>query len=101
MQQSGKSILGSEDGQNQNLWSGECDRCMEVMYEDETFRREWVLKKNVSVKPPRLGKVEWCFLLWPKEDEDDDSVDWDWDEVEVESDDDEEVIEEDSVVADP
>lgn len=67
---------------------------MQVMYEDETFRREWVLKKkNASMKPPRLGQVQWRFLLWPKDDEDEDTVDWDWDEVEVGSDEDEEVAE--------
>lgn len=55
------------------------------MYEDETFRREWVLKKkNVSVKPPRLTTVEWSFWLWPKQD--DDTSDWGWDEEEVEAD---------------
>ncbi|KAE9390084.1 hypothetical protein BT96DRAFT_1002577 [Gymnopus androsaceus JB14] len=85
MQDSGKTVLGSEEGKNQNLWSGECDRCIEVMYEDETFRREWVLKKkNVSVKPPRLTTVEWSFWLWPKQD--DDTSDWGWDEEEAEVD---------------
>ncbi|KAJ4474316.1 hypothetical protein J3R30DRAFT_3295695, partial [Lentinula aciculospora] len=61
--ESGKTRLGSEEGRNPNLWSGECDRCMEIMYEDETFRSDWVAKKKTStVKPPRLSLVEWCFL---------------------------------------
>ncbi|KAJ3886485.1 hypothetical protein GG344DRAFT_69631 [Lentinula edodes] len=65
--ESGKTTLGSGKGQNPNLWSGECDRCMEIMYEDETFKREWVAKKqNVTVKPPMLSTVEWSFL--PKEE---------------------------------
>ncbi|KAJ3776216.1 hypothetical protein FB446DRAFT_785377 [Lentinula raphanica] len=70
---SGKTTLASREGRNPDLWIGECDRCIEVMYEDETFRKEWVAKKNNSaVKPPRLTTVEWSFLS----KEDFDSSSW-------------------------
>ncbi|KAF9062986.1 hypothetical protein BDP27DRAFT_255626 [Rhodocollybia butyracea] len=69
--ESGKTILGSEEGKNLNYWSGECDRCMEVMYDDETFRRDWVAKKkNWVTKPPRLSTVEWHFCLVQDDEED-------------------------------
>ncbi|GAW02812.1 protein [Lentinula edodes] len=70
--ESGKTTLGSEKGQNPNFWSGECDRCMEIMYEDETFKREWVAKKqNDAVKPPMLSTVEWRM-----NEEDEEDVHW-------------------------
>ncbi|RDB26617.1 hypothetical protein Hypma_005577 [Hypsizygus marmoreus] len=58
---------------NPYLWSGECDRCMEIMYEDEAFRVRWVARKQgqaddtkeggktVYVFPPALKRVEWRF----------------------------------------
>ncbi|KIK57371.1 hypothetical protein GYMLUDRAFT_247015 [Collybiopsis luxurians FD-317 M1] len=89
MLETGKTTLGSEEGKNQNLWSGECDRCMEVMYGDESFRTAWVFKKDVAPKPPRLSVVEWCF--WTKKDtertqweHDEYDQDGDWVELEIE-----------------
>ncbi|KAH9475872.1 hypothetical protein JR316_0011432 [Psilocybe cubensis] len=68
----GLPITGLSDKVNDNLWSGECDRCMSLMYEDESFRTVWVARKNgiqpgdldkwsPYLIPPRLEKVEWKF----------------------------------------
>lgn len=73
---SGKTRIANEPKFNENLWSGECDRCMEVMYEDDAFRGKWVAKKRgivvgeknekVYVRPLSLRRVEWHF--WKGQD---------------------------------
>lgn len=65
---------------NDNLWTGECDQCMDWLYPDEEFRRKWVNKKKgilpssdskkeehlLYQRPPRLRKVHWSFWkLYP------------------------------------
>ncbi|GLB40976.1 hypothetical protein LshimejAT787_0901910 [Lyophyllum shimeji] len=68
----GGSTTLKEGGEfNKYLWAGECDRCMEVMYEDDAFRDSWVARKKglsctdkdsakaVYVPPPALKRVEW------------------------------------------
>ncbi|KAJ7768204.1 hypothetical protein B0H16DRAFT_310018 [Mycena metata] len=63
------------------LWSGECDRCVGIMYEDQAFRERWIARKKgepgfgspgdsaerLYIKPPALETVEWCF--WRRDDE--------------------------------
>ncbi|KAF9004578.1 hypothetical protein BDQ17DRAFT_1424428 [Cyathus striatus] len=67
----GKTLLA--DNGNPHMWAGECDRCMEIMYEDNTFREKWVSRKRgigtgesadgtVYIRPPSLRRVEWHFL---------------------------------------
>ncbi|KAM5537069.1 hypothetical protein V8D89_009215 [Ganoderma adspersum] len=46
---------------NANLWTGECDACMDMMYAEEDFRKDWVEKKTQSVRPPSLRFVKWRF----------------------------------------
>ncbi|KAI0916254.1 hypothetical protein AcW1_009919 [Taiwanofungus camphoratus] len=47
---------------NDNMWCGECDHCMSLMYADEAFRSEWVeKKKSPHPTPPSLRRVEWYF----------------------------------------
>ncbi|KDR70233.1 hypothetical protein GALMADRAFT_255116 [Galerina marginata CBS 339.88] len=55
---------------NDNLWVGECDRCMSLMYDDEEFRKRWIARKRGldsagvrrdNTTPPRLKKVQWNF----------------------------------------
>ncbi|KAG6856870.1 hypothetical protein H0H87_012687 [Tephrocybe sp. NHM501043] len=61
----GKTSLRPDN--NPYAWAGECDSCMEIMYEDETFRTQWVAKKkgltdkDGYIAPPVLTKVEWNF----------------------------------------
>ncbi|KAG5645657.1 hypothetical protein DXG03_005494 [Asterophora parasitica] len=67
----GKTALGNDQEHNQNLWAGECDRCIEIMYEDGNFRVQYVARKQglassdtfrmVYVPPPALKRVEWAF----------------------------------------
>ncbi|KAF4610214.1 hypothetical protein D9613_010559 [Agrocybe pediades] len=73
---SGRPSPGLSDKVNDNFWMGECDQCMQLMYEDEEFRKDWVAKKlgsiahNVPfVKPPKLKKVEWNILESSSEEE--------------------------------
>lgn len=55
--------MGSGEGQNDNIWMGECDQCIRFMYQDIEFRDKWVLaKKNPPLRPPRLEIVEWRLL---------------------------------------
>ncbi len=46
---------------NDNLWTGECDACMDMMYAEEDFRQDWVEKKTRIVRPPSLKSVKWRF----------------------------------------
>ncbi|KAG6828634.1 hypothetical protein H0H92_007226 [Tricholoma furcatifolium] len=61
----GKTSLNREH--NPHFWIGECDSCMDIMYEDESFREQWVARKkgltakDGHVAPPALVKVEWNF----------------------------------------
>ncbi|KAJ7472377.1 hypothetical protein B0H11DRAFT_2237041 [Mycena galericulata] len=68
-----------------DLWSGECDRCVGVMYNDTEFRERWTARKKgivvrnwegkdeyVYMKPPALETVEWIF--WKSQTEEDSEV---------------------------
>ena len=55
----GGHLLLSED--NANLWTGECDACMDMMYAEEDFRKDWVEKKTQTLRPPSLRFVKWRF----------------------------------------
>lgn len=77
---SGKTTLSDDREHNKDLWAGECDRCMEIMYEDDVFRARWVARKRgianekdtaatVYVAPPSLKKVEWRFWKADNEEE--------------------------------
>lgn len=57
-----RSILFSDVKKNPHLWAGECNRCVEVMYEDEAFKDRWIMKKKESETPPALKRVEWYFF---------------------------------------
>ncbi|KAF8201265.1 hypothetical protein K438DRAFT_1581842 [Mycena galopus ATCC 62051] len=76
-----------------DLWAGECDRCVGVMYEDQNFRARWIARKKgtplpdssgvdhvdrLYVKPPALETVEWAF--WNDEVGEDEEPDDDDDE---------------------
>ncbi|KIM43558.1 hypothetical protein M413DRAFT_18039 [Hebeloma cylindrosporum] len=69
---SGAPSPGLSASANDNLWVGECDRCMSLMYEDDAFKNSWVERKRgitpmnvdeklVYVRPPNLKKVQWKF----------------------------------------
>ncbi|KAF9465942.1 hypothetical protein BDZ94DRAFT_1158922 [Collybia nuda] len=75
---SGSTIVSAEADKNQHFWTGECDRCMYVMYEDAGFRDRWVARKRgiilegheketVYIRPAALKRVEWRF--WAARDE--------------------------------
>ncbi|KAF8178920.1 hypothetical protein BJ912DRAFT_855873 [Pholiota molesta] len=61
---------------DENMWTGECDRCMVLMYDDMAFKKEWMSRKrgiilddrihpqSVYIKPPSLQKVQWTFWTW-------------------------------------
>ncbi|KAJ7678066.1 hypothetical protein DFH06DRAFT_1422556 [Mycena polygramma] len=103
---SGNHIRLNPDDPDEDLWAGECDRCVGIMYEDTNFRERWIARKKgvalpgagssdserLYIKPPALETVEWTF--WNKEigDEDEDEEehgDEDEDEDEPENDSDE------------
>ncbi|THV03226.1 hypothetical protein K435DRAFT_748255 [Dendrothele bispora CBS 962.96] len=71
---SGETILRTGDSNNDIFWSGECDSCMALLYQDDTFRQQWVSKKQSFLdnpeflKPPQLEKVEWVFWRLTSED---------------------------------
>ncbi|OBZ77493.1 hypothetical protein A0H81_01978 [Grifola frondosa] len=50
---------------NENLWSGECDACMAMMYATDDFRVDWVERKKSQPRPPSLRRVEWRFNAAP------------------------------------
>lgn len=77
---SGKTTLSGEEGKNPDTWSGECDRCMSLLYEDTNFRDRWVARKRgislegseketVYTRPPALKRVEWRFWVALDEEE--------------------------------
>ena len=46
---------------NDLLWTGECDACMDMMFAVEDFKQDWVEKKKLVVRPPSLKTVKWRF----------------------------------------
>ncbi|KAF5381624.1 hypothetical protein D9615_005401 [Tricholomella constricta] len=86
----GKTTLRNDQEHNKDLWAGECDRCMEIMYEDGDFRDRYVARKqglpttdkdfggSVYVAPPALKRVEWTF--WNAEGCEEVDVQESWDE---------------------
>ncbi|KAF9481732.1 hypothetical protein BDN70DRAFT_802741 [Pholiota conissans] len=63
------------DSDENNMWTGECDRCIALMYDDSTFRKGWMARKrgvdvegvhprSIYQKPPSLKKVQWNFWMW-------------------------------------
>ena len=61
---------------NPYFWSGECDFCMLMMYNDDALREKWVARKRrvglgcgdgdnddgeKDVRPPKLRRVEYRF----------------------------------------
>ncbi|KAH9920020.1 uncharacterized protein BXZ73DRAFT_104837 [Epithele typhae] len=46
---------------NENLWTGECDACMDIMYAIDDFRCDWVEQKKMIERPPALKLVKWQF----------------------------------------
>jgi len=90
---SGRTTLKDDAEHNPYLWAGECDRCMDIMYEDSSFRDKWVARKKgvattdrehqlVYIALPALKRVEWNF--WREEgseEADDDSMQESGDEV--------------------
>ncbi|PPQ73726.1 hypothetical protein CVT24_006983, partial [Panaeolus cyanescens] len=80
-------IPGITVEKDNTMWSGECCDCMQLLYDDTTFLRQWIDRKNGNVpegtkytaysRPAKLRSVHW--QLWHKDDEagdDDDSADW-------------------------
>ncbi|KAJ7197007.1 hypothetical protein GGX14DRAFT_375628 [Mycena pura] len=92
----GIHIVFDPEDPTKDLWSGECDSCVGMMYGDVEFLARWTARKRglhpgfqgedysrrVYIKPPALEMVEWTF--WRTND-----ADIDIDE-ESEEDDDEE-----------
>ena len=51
------------DRDNRYLWAGECEACMEVLYDDEEFITDLIdRKKKADPRPPALKRVEWVLL---------------------------------------
>ncbi|KAJ6551293.1 hypothetical protein B0H19DRAFT_950437 [Mycena capillaripes] len=75
----GTHILLNPNEPARDLWAGECDRCIGIMYDDASFRERWIARKrgvsisgsgglnseHLYVKPPALDTVEWAF--WSSE----------------------------------
>ena len=76
---------------NPNLWSGECDTCMVMMYDDDAFREKWVAwKRRVglacgvgdndggkkNLRPPKLRRVEYRFSTVDEEEEEEQFEDY-------------------------
>ncbi|KAJ7719083.1 hypothetical protein DFH07DRAFT_315850 [Mycena maculata] len=85
----GKNIHINGKDPTEELWSGECDDCVGVMYVDTDFRERWMARKKGTplrnstgkdersyIKPPALEIVEWIFRQSSH------SAD-DWDEADV------------------
>ncbi|KJA18268.1 hypothetical protein HYPSUDRAFT_145210 [Hypholoma sublateritium FD-334 SS-4] len=59
-----------------NLWTGECDRCMDQVYHVAGFKQQWMsrkrgigtendkYKRSVYTRPPSLKRVLWKFWLY-------------------------------------
>ena len=60
----------------ENLWTGECDRCMNQVYGIAGFMQEWMSRKrgiendmnkrSIYTKPPSLKRVLWKFWLYER-----------------------------------
>ncbi|KAJ7489309.1 hypothetical protein FB451DRAFT_686656 [Mycena latifolia] len=75
----GKNIHLNCNDPAKDLWSGECDSCVGIMYADANFRERWTARKKgthiseqgskdserLYIKPPALETVEWTF--WSSE----------------------------------
>ncbi|KAJ7628563.1 hypothetical protein FB45DRAFT_40616 [Roridomyces roridus] len=70
---SGTQIQFNANNPTEDLWSGECDRCVELLYGDKDFHDRWTARKKgidsaggkgerLYIKPPALATVEWTFL---------------------------------------
>ncbi|KAJ7845461.1 hypothetical protein B0H13DRAFT_119323 [Mycena leptocephala] len=89
----GTHILLNPSDPARDLWAGECDRCVGIMYDDDNFRERWIARKKgillsdsgaldserLYIKPPALETVEWTFRNSDKgdkevEDEDEDET---------------------------
>ncbi|CDO70083.1 hypothetical protein BN946_scf184806.g10 [Trametes cinnabarina] len=46
---------------NDLVWTGECDACMDMMFTGDDFKREWIGRKKTIEKPPSLRSVIWHF----------------------------------------
>ena len=46
---------------NDNMWTGECDACMDLMFDVEDFRKEWLDQKMRMPVLPSLRTVKWQF----------------------------------------
>lgn len=77
---------GISEDKDDTMWSGECSDCMELLYDDKTFLRQWVDRKNGIVpagtkytaysRPAELRAVHWHLRRSDSEAGDDDSSDW-------------------------
>ncbi|KAK7052189.1 hypothetical protein R3P38DRAFT_2859033 [Favolaschia claudopus] len=77
-----------------DLWAGECDRCVGILYGDEEFRERWIARKKGTLaddsfgrgyrKPPALEIVEWAFWASPGnlevEEDDEELLDFEGDD---------------------
>ena len=85
-----ETIPTSNANVNPNLWSGECDRCMLMKYDDDAFREKWVARKRrvglacggidnddgqKDVRPPKLRRVEYRFSTLDDGEDSEDSED--------------------------
>ncbi|KAK7049922.1 hypothetical protein VNI00_005352 [Paramarasmius palmivorus] len=66
----GETELRNEAGKNDNIWSGECDECMALMYSDSDYRERSTANKKKAVekseeRPSSLEVVEWRFYSVP------------------------------------
>ncbi|KAI8970574.1 hypothetical protein BD414DRAFT_518342 [Trametes punicea] len=52
-----KSLLQNND----MLWTGECDACIDMMFAERDFESEWVERKRATERPPSLKCVRWRF----------------------------------------
>ncbi|KAI0371931.1 hypothetical protein BV20DRAFT_964590 [Pilatotrama ljubarskyi] len=46
---------------NDDLWAGECDACMDMMFASEGFKAEWIERKKAMERPTSLQIVRWRF----------------------------------------
>ncbi|KAI0674280.1 hypothetical protein C8Q78DRAFT_1067363 [Trametes maxima] len=53
---------------NDVLWTGECDACMDIMFESADYKRGWAERKATIERPPFLKSVRWRFRHKDAED---------------------------------
>ncbi|KAJ7705500.1 hypothetical protein B0H17DRAFT_919910 [Mycena rosella] len=82
----GTSIRLNPDDPAKDMWSGECEDCVRIMYADADFLERWIARKGgtflsnlpgkdaerLYIKPPALETVEWTF--WRSEIDDDEEL---------------------------